>query len=336
MLSFLLNFPFKIHFEEKHSMGDPETLKKKQRNKEAQTPSSEWEGKDVRTRKIEPHIAMNYRGINKKVNFPKNMQKLSKLFSVLKSINRFNKEKKLVSIFVKNKRCIENLLGNRIEIKEIEQLNYLLEGWIKFESVTILHEEQVTETFTYDIVRGSLVECDDLIWKYLMECYKKFLEEKGLDHCGSRLHPEFDIEKIPELPRKSLSVNVEAKNDHNREDNEREVERVEKRPVNAEVGQIKRGRDRANDILERIREKERVRKEKFIKSEKEKDNLMELRNKIVNLFRVEGKKAILIKSVVELLRIFKGKESISKVTEKYSEIQIKTLDDEEYLVYNGS
>ncbi|KAM0687285.1 hypothetical protein COBT_001477 [Conglomerata obtusa] len=276
----------------------------------------------------------------KRFHFPNHIRKLSEIYTALLTIQRFNEQKKLKSIFIKSKKCIERMISDRIEIRQFEQLFFLFRA-AKFHKITILHEGKDVETFTFDFPN---CDYDSIFWCYIWHYYCEYLNSNNLTHFGNKFQHGFNVENIIEVPRMKLFENtkiyaekkqniakvMDCKETINTMDN---INGNHSLIISKE--NIKKGKDRTLQILERIKEKERLRKEEFIRNCMENDTLKEIRTKIDYLFLVSESKLIKIENIIKNLKIFKGRENIDLLCMKYKDYQIKNIAGIEYLCKNS-
>lgn len=273
--------------------------------------------------------AQEFKGlaVNLHLYLPRSLQKLSRIFRVLETIQRFNDARGLTTIFIKSVRCIENLVKQRVCVADVERMYQIAPGMFRFKRVSIHHDGSEVDTFVVHVC-GEAREFNERLWEYVKECHREFLGRSGYEDCGGKLHPEFDFEGVP-LVRRPLFPEDPATS----QDAGGEAHVPVKRSACAEEA----GRKRASTILERIREKERLRREEFMsKAKQEEDNVM-LSKRIKSLFRSENKRAIPVSRVVEALRIFDGASTIGRIVEwDPPAFHTRTMGGVEYLVFNDS
>ncbi|KAM0676449.1 hypothetical protein GVAV_000416 [Gurleya vavrai] len=272
--------------------------------------------------------------LTKRLYFPSHIKKLSEIYSALLTVQRFNEQKNLKCIYIKSKNSIEKMIKDKLYIKYIEQINFLFPD-TKFKKIEIEHENKIIETFTYELIEK---DCDVVFWKYIWSCYLIFLEKKNFNHYGNKFVDGFNIEKIEEVPRKKLfekvqvNTNLDFKKKIFEEDQiintnlEKNTNRIDQKNISV--------KEKTNLILERIKEKEKRRKEEFIKNCLQNDDIKKIKEKIDYLFLIEEKNYIKIEKISKSLILFKAKENIDIICKKYSESKIKFLNGEEFLLKN--
>ncbi|WEL38897.1 hypothetical protein PFJ87_06g01660 [Encephalitozoon hellem] len=271
------------------------------------------------------HLEFKGLSLNLHLYLPKSLQKLSKIFRVLETIQRFNAARNLTTIFIKSLRCIENLVKQRIVVGDIERMYYIAPDLFKFKKISIHHDGEEVDTFVI-YVNGETREFNEKLEKHVKKCHQEFLDKNGYTCSGGKFHPEFNFEEVP-LPRKPLFPE---------EIREEAAEKETCIPAKRNAAAVESARKRVSTILERIREKERLRREEFMnKSKEEEDNLL-LSNRIRTLFMSENRRAIPVNRVVELLKIFDGANTINRIIKWDSSLfYIRTMNGIEYLVSKG-
>ncbi|AFN83229.1 hypothetical protein EROM_061380 [Encephalitozoon romaleae SJ-2008] len=268
------------------------------------------------------HLEFKGLSLNFHLYLPKSLQKLSRIFRVLETIQRFNSARNLTTIFIKSLGCIENLVKQRVVVGDIERMYYIAPDLFRFKKISIHHDGKEVDTFVI-YVSGETKEFNERLEEYVKKCHLEFLNENGYVYNGNRFHPEFNFEEVP-LPRKPLFPE-----DIKEETIEKEVCVPTKRNVDI----VESAKKRASTILERIREKERLRREEFMnKSKEEEDNVL-LSNRIKMLLRSENRRAIPVNKVVDLLKIFDGVNTINRIIKWDSSLfYIRNMRGVEYLV----
>lgn len=262
--------------------------------------------------------------VNIHLYLPKSIQKLARTFRVLQTIQRFNAARNLSTIFIKSLRCIESLVNQRIGVSEIERMYFLAPSLFKFTRINVFEDGEEVGTFTIQIL-GDVTEFDSRLFEHVRRCHSDFLEENGFTCSGDRFHPGFRFEDMS-VPRKPLFPESETHTETFKT-TETEAESI-KKP--AEIGEV--AKKKMSTILERIREKERLRREEFIAKTVEEDNSVLIR-RLQSLFKAEGRKAIPVRRVVELLKIFDGANTVQKLTRlESSPFYTKIMGGTEYLV----
>ncbi|KAM0679195.1 hypothetical protein BDAP_000061 [Binucleata daphniae] len=296
--------------------------------------------------KKEPII--EYRRIYKKLYFSKYLYKLSNIYSAILTVQRFNKQKNLKCIYTKCKKSIEEMIKDIISIKHIEQINYFVDCECK--KINITHEGKETNTFTFDFVECNF---DFMIWCFICEKYESYMKTKNKEHIGNKFAKEFDTKSICDLPRKRLfgttpnytaactntsnnTYNISNNsNTNNISINTNKIStNAHEQPHLKETNNqntVMTAKEKANAILQRIKDKERKRKEEFVSMQAKNDEIDELKNKIDTLFALENKTKLPIEKVVKVVNIFNGKKSIEKLCTRYAEYKICTINDEVFL-----
>jgi chromatin licensing and DNA replication factor 1 len=263
--------------------------------------------------------------INIHLFLPKKLQKLARIYRVLQTIQKFNSSRGMTTIFIKSKDCMESLVKQRVEVSDIERMHYAAPEFFVFKKLRILHNEEEVDSFTIRC-EGSCTEFDERLFEHVKMCHRRFLDEEGVDLLPGRFHPSFDIDGIPDLPRRPLLAGEEAERSSN-------DEKENKREDKANIAIEQRARERASTILERIREKERRRREEFIEKSKEEESHAALNTRMCSLFKSENKEAMPLSRVVEILRAFDGKEAIKRlVSSGRSSFSLRTISGTEYLL----
>lgn len=265
---------------------------------------------DIEVRKINVmnsatrSIEIKYSRVSSELYLPKSFKVISSLYKVLSSVYSFNQRRGLTLILEKYTDSIERLFKRRLETSLLEQLNFICNGAISFTPITVTDEGIRKKTFKVDM--ESDIDIDIALFNYYCEKHKEWLEESGI--CGKvvRFHPDFIRMDIP-IPRKAF----------HQADNKEE----EKAPP-AHIAKIK-----AESIIERIKEKERIRKEMFVRECSEKVDYL---SKLDVLFSLSGKPALKLSDVVFKLGGFDTQAQVLKVLgDKYF---IKIISEEEYVV----
>ncbi|TBT97615.1 hypothetical protein CWI39_2845p0010, partial [Hamiltosporidium magnivora] len=131
--------------------------------------------------------------------------------------------------------------------------------------------------------------------------------------------------KIPDF---SENRNLEKSENKNLED----IKSANKN-IKSENLEIKLLSQKTKDILERIQEKERKRRESFIKQCSDDDLLKEIKYKIDTYFSTTNKKSVPIEDIISVLCIFQGYSVLLKLCSKFQDIYfIKEIQGIEYLI----
>ncbi|ELA40747.1 uncharacterized protein VICG_02217, partial [Vittaforma corneae ATCC 50505] len=173
--------------------------------------------------------------------FPKNFRLLSTLYKILASVYSFNQRRGLTLIFIKYVESIEKLFKHRVEMALLEQLNFICNGSIVFTPIRILDEGIKKNTFKIDVKEGF--DIDIALFNYYCELYYTWLEENNIQGRICRFHPDF-IKEEWRIPPKPFLLEVKVPQ------------------IEDDIKQL--ARDKASTIIERIKERERQRKEQFV------------------------------------------------------------------------
>ncbi|TBT96668.1 hypothetical protein CWI37_2826p0010, partial [Hamiltosporidium tvaerminnensis] len=144
--------------------------------------------------------------------------------------------------------------------------------------------------------------------------------------------------KIPDLSEnrnleKSENKNLEKSENKNLEDIKSENIKSANKNIKSENLEKKLLSQKTKDILERIQEKERKRRESFIKQCSDDDLLKEIKYKIDTYFSTTNKKSVPIEDIISVLCIFQGYSVLLKLCSKFQDIYfIKEIQGIEYLI----
>ncbi|KAH9411191.1 hypothetical protein HK407_07g11830 [Ordospora pajunii] len=239
---------------------------------------------------------------------PRSLRKLSRIFRVLETIERFNADRGLTTIFIKSQRCIEKLVKQNVGLDDVERMYFVAPELFKFKKISVHHEGKEVDTFVIYLSGGS-GRFDECLIEYAKRMHARFIESRGYLWSGSRYHPEYDIEERDVERMKIFEDDMESPIGKEAVSN-REMEYV---PVKQSSEIKEKGKSRALTILERIKEKERLRREEFMsKSKEEEDNRM-ISKRILLLFKSESKRAIAADKVIGMLNIFDGMNVIKRI-----------------------
>lgn len=256
-----------------------------------------------------------YKKSVKSIHFPKHIKKLSLLYSACLSVQKYNNQKNLKSIYIKSKVSIEKMIREEISQIDFERLCYLFD--VKIKTIKILHEGKNVETFTFELPE---IDYDLVFWEYIKTHYKKYLEANNLEHHGSRFISGFDVNTIDLIPRKTIfEPKIQA-----------HVETVIVKEIEPKViaSAVKKGLTKAQTIFERIKEKERNRKEQFMKANDDRTMTQQLRRRLEQLFTVENKSSLKMTKIVKLLNLKDGLNYIKKVCSDDETFEIRTTNNE--------
>lgn len=182
-----------------------------------------------------------------------------------------------------------------MDLHILEQLNFICNGAAVFTPLSILDEGIKRDTFKISLQSGF--DIDLALFNFYSEMHSRWLEEKGITGL-KRFHPSFSVE----IPRKPFLRSEEIKT----------VREIVK--------------SKAESILERIKDKERQRREQFI----EECRSVDYKGKIDGFFEIAKKKAIRLEDLVFKIGGFEVKAQILKlIGEDY---YIKNINGEDYVV----
>ncbi|EJW02303.1 hypothetical protein EDEG_03253 [Edhazardia aedis USNM 41457] len=293
--------------------------------------------------KIHTQQSIPFTKITKKLYFKDKILKLSKIYSGLLTIQRFNQQKGLKTIFATSRKSLEKMVNAEIYLEDIENINFLYD--IDLYEVKIDINGSKITTFSIYVKE---IDYDKVLWDYL--CCKYFTFLNGRKHYGHTFMYNFDVENV-DIPRKQLfpdkniglNTNSEIKvssnisnintstdknsnivNSKKFKDNNSENQNKSESVLNNAKGKLK-------TILDRIKEKEQKRKEEFIKNSSQLDYIQEIKVKIDNIFVIENKKCLKVCDIIKLLDLFKGKDVIDQLCISYSQFTVKIIQNEAYL-----
>ncbi|KAF7684082.1 hypothetical protein TCON_0718 [Astathelohania contejeani] len=257
---------------------------------------------------------------------PPQLRLLSKLYKALRAIQRFNSAKLLNIIFIKSKKCIEELVHRRIEESHFRQLKHIAKDVFHFEPVEIQHLNRMVSSF---IIRCEIVDFDLMLVNYYKKEYNEFM--KGRKEIEGRIDPEFVLKEIPE---EDLFEDDKIKEDKIKQDKIKQdkIKQDKMKEDKFNVLPIKKegSKNRLESILERIKEKEAKRRELFISSGVKED----FRSQIEMVFTTENKSTIKMTRIIELLNLFNGEPLIEKLCCENPKFKIKIINNEKYLIIN--
>ncbi|KAL0265791.1 UNVERIFIED_CONTAM: hypothetical protein PYX00_011506 [Menopon gallinae] len=230
--------------------------------------------------------------------FSPQLQKISRLFTVVLSICKFNSAKDMMTIYHKSKRCIENLLNRKVSIADFEQINWLAPEALSFRKVEITHLGEEITSFTIEVAGGSPRLVDEKIMQFVKSTHMKGRRGDGVSVPRRALFKEEFTEKY------GFSGDTKGAKEGGEEDSA-----VGGRYRVAE----ERGRSKALCVLERIRERERVRREGFVARSREQEEMGLLRKRIETYFAAENKVSEEVGKLARVLGIHGGREHIKKL-----------------------
>lgn len=246
--------------------------------------------------------------------------KITRLFTVILSICRFNSAKDMMTIYHKSKKCMENLLNKKVSVADIEQINWLVPDALSFRKIEIMHLGEKVTSFTIEVVKSSPHMIEEKIMQFVKDTQMK--RNSGEDVVVPRRA----------LFGEGLSEKHEFSEDAKRTEGNSAEDGDEKRIRYREAEE--RGRSKALTVLERIREKERMRREDFIAKSREQEEVNILRKRVESYFAVENKKSEKIDRLVCVLCIHNGKEYMKKLCEHYKCFVQRECNGEVFLVLN--
>lgn len=265
---------------------------------------------DVDLRKIKVmniatrNIEIKYTASSAALYLPRNFKLLSTLYKILASVHSFNQRRGLTLIFVKYVESIEKLFKHRVEVALLEQLNFICNGMVVFTPMRILDEGIKKDTFKIDVKEGF--DIDIALFNYYCELYYKWLGCKDVQGRVSRFHPDFIGEEWS-VPRKPF------------------MRGVERSGVEADVREV--AKSKASSIVERIKERERERKERFIQ---ECEVKVDYEAKLEGIFSLLKRRAVKLEEIMFKVGGFDCKASLEKAFgERYF---VKVINGEEYVV----
>ncbi|KAI5172250.1 hypothetical protein PAEPH01_1729 [Pancytospora epiphaga] len=301
------------------------------------------------TRKID----IEYSLINLNLYLPKEMKKVGELFKILETTYKFNQKRNLSLVLVKYKDSIERLFKHRLDDKYLEQLNFIAGEYIEYLPVTLMDKGMMVKSVTIIIKEGANI--DKMLYEYFIGEYKRWCIEVGIERHTKTIHPDFKADGM-ELPRKEIEAKDEAKTGTRKNDDDKgkaiEIEKakenngskacnenendkvIDKQSNNqskaTEIEKTK-AKEIASSIYERIKEKERLRKEAFKKEQVAMINYIE---RIDCIFATEGKRAIRLSELIFQFGDSFGSNDkvLNSLNDKY---YIKKFDGVEYVVKQG-
>lgn len=239
---------------------------------------------------------------NCKKHLPDSYRKLSSLYKIINTTYKFNKLRGMSLIFDKYKESIERLWKENVKLENLEQLYFLLGANISFIPVKIKLKGVDKTSFTIKII--CEVDIDEILFKHYLEEYSRWLSINQIEGRIIRVHPDFVPREIPLRPLLAKTTIVQEE------------------PLRVIA------KSKASSILERIRERERLRKEAFIKLEGKK---IDYKGKIENIFAVSRKKAMKLADLQRML----GGANLCGINDVFGDaFYLKTIGKEEYVVKN--
>lgn len=245
--------------------------------------------------------------------------KITRLFTVILSICKFNSAKDMMTIYHKSKKCIENLLNKKVSIADIEQINWLVPEALSFRKIAIMHLGEKVRSFTIEVVKSTPRLVEEKIMQFVKDLQ---MERKSGEDVVVPRRPLFSEEFSEKY---GFSEDIKSTKDDSAADDAKQFRYRE-----AE----ERGRRKALTVLERIRERERMRREDFVAKSREQEEVNVLRKKIESYFAVENKKSERVDKLVRVFCIHNGKEYIKKLCEYHKCFVMRMCEGEIFLVLN--
>lgn len=250
--------------------------------------------------RIPINIKIPYSLYSCNILLPKSYKRLSTLYKIISTIHTFNKKRDMSLIFSKYKDSIERLFKDTVHISDLERINFLLKGAILFTPVTIMEKDAVVESFTIKIL--GEIDVDQILFKHYIYEYERWLKEMSISGRIIRVHPDFRAGDVPLL---SFTGKLEDK---------------AKEPLRTIA------KSKAASIYERVRERERQRKEAFVRMETKK---VDVRGKVESVFAIRQRKALKLNELFQMIGCTK-KEEINELLE--GDYYVKIVEGCEYLV----
>ncbi|WUR03420.1 uncharacterized protein VNE69_05017 [Vairimorpha necatrix] len=281
---------------------------------------------------------------------PKKYLRLSRIFRVMTTIQKYNENRGLSNIFSKCKKSIEDILKIRLDISDIERIRYLIPEDIIIKIVEI--EEK--KTFTYKI-KCSNEEFEKKIRGYYEKKDKRDSRKKRVNKVDEDIE---DIERLRIFENedtkkdKKKDIKKDIKKDtkiKNVKDAKKDVKKDIKKDVKKDIKNVKDAKNSDKDnkinktdknntnnnkyssILQRLKEKEKARKEEFISKAKKEDNSVFLK-KVDLYLKKDGKKCVKLKEIIKVFNLYDGDRYIKKVVNEEKAYDIKEISGDEYLI----
>lgn len=141
-----------------------------------------------------PKLTVNDSCFTHNFRLPSHLRKLSKIFTALISIDKFNKSKEIVTIFHNSKKCIENIINQEVTENDIQILNSVYPEAFHFTKVKVNYENKEINSFVIN----------------LKEYNTKELEKRLLNTNNLRNKPLFE-EEIKESKRIKKEITYNEK-----------------------------------------------------------------------------------------------------------------------------
>lgn len=266
-----------------------------------------------------PHTAMklkcsDYNTINKHVLLPKKYLNLSRIYRVMNTIQKYNMNRNLSNIFSVLVNSMEQILKNKIYLKDIEQIKYLIKEKIIIKLIKYNDEN----TFTFKLLIDN-DEFDRILWEYYQENKDK---TKRVD------------EDVCDIPRSIIFT----ENKDDLKENEVIDNICDKKIITEKICVLDKNVDKeckyTNNkklsILERIKEREKQRKEKFIIESQKTDNSLFLK-KLNKYYKKEKKQCIKVSEIIKVFDLYDGYNYLKKLIVEEDSYQFKNIFGHEYL-----
>jgi len=283
------------------------------------------------------HIQLEYTPSNAALYLPKGFKMISELYKIITVIHNFNKKRGLSLILIKHKDSIERMFKHRVEVTHLEQLNYIASGTIKFIPLQMVDEGTEVDTFKIDILES--IDVDFALFNCFNDVYKRWLymfilnggqDDRSFCESTGSVNIEFsDSKKTSEFKFYLKKIHPSFRLDE---------ASVPVKPFSKKQNDLihdsniikKIAKEKAGTVLDRIKEKERLRREAFVQ---EQTVNKDYSTKLANLFEIGDKTAIKLEEAVFKIGGFDCKSQILRIlSSKYT---IKRINGVEYIVKNS-
>lgn len=271
------------------------------------------------------------------VFLPQSFKMLSDLFKAMRVVFHFNLKRNINFLFYKSKESLERMLKRRIEIEYLEKIKFLAKETVCFTKIAATKE--------FKIELADKVDFDLILYNYFSEKYKEWADLNEIEDY-KRIDRRFNKEdlKIPrmdlftgelvellETGTNKMGISLEKYSESNsiiiinkdilNRDNDNKYN-------NGDIIINNAANYKYGKILERIKEKERLRREAF-KNEAFRNS--DISKKIENLFLINRNKALLLDDLIFKIAEFDCKSKILKMVEE-GKYNIKSINNVEYLI----
>lgn len=234
-------------------------------------------------------VEMPYSLVDATRFLPRSFKKISRLYKILETIFKFNRNRGLSLVLVKYKESIERLFGHPVETSHLEQIKFVVGGGIEFVPISILDNGTMTDT--HNIKIAGDVDIDKLLYDHLTGVYRRWLQDREVVWNAKSMHRDFAVESL-EVPRVPVDGRGEPSGTKvvgagKTADDELNARKTAEDQLNA--------RKAATTIYERIKEKERLRREAFVREQVSKEDY---EGKIGSIFAVSKKRAVKLDELV--------------------------------------